>query len=174
MSKEKWLPVPEFEGIYEASSLGGIRSLSRDVVRHTAGGSNTTTIKERLIVGGPHKSGYNLIHLFKNGKRTVTTRHAVVASAFLGPRPIGMDVCHKDGVKSNCRLSNLMYGSKAENEQHKVLHGTVLKGESQPVSKLTETQAREILMNDVDDNKVLAERYGVTHSNISAIRRGKS
>ena len=155
---ETWKSVPGFEGIYEASSAGQIRSLARN----------------RLLVGGPHKSGYNLIHLYKKGARTVTTRHAVVASAFLGPRPVGMDVCHKDGVKNNCNIENLMYGTKAENEQHKVEHGTLLKGETQPASKLTETQVIEILMNDIDDNKALAERYGVTHSNISAIRRGKS
>jgi hypothetical protein len=158
VSKEKWLPIPGFEGIYEASSSGQIRSMSRS----------------QLLAGGPHKSGYNLIHLYLRGKRTTTTRHAVVASAFFGQRPDGMQVCHKDGVKSNCNIENLMYGTKAENEKHKILHGTVLKGESQPASKLTEDQAREILMNNADDNRLLAARYGVTHSNISAIRRGKS
>lgn len=50
--------------------------------------------------------------------------HAVVAEAFIGPRPAGMDVCHRDDNRLNPRLENLEYGTRAKNIQDTVRRGT--------------------------------------------------
>lgn len=156
---EIWKPVPNYETRYIASSHGRIRSLKRHM---------------KILVGGPHKGGYCIFHLYKEGARKVTTRHAVIALTFLGECPDGMQVCHIDGNPSNCKLDNLLYVTPKENSSHKRIHGTLRFGETSPVAKLTEKGVVDILNNHHDGNRVLAIKYGVTHSNISAIRLRKS
>lgn len=175
-SLERWVALPGYEGLYEVSDHGRLRSVDRHVPRRTRGGRFRKCFKRgRLIAGGSHKGGYTLIHLYRDGQREVTTLHACIALAFIGPRPEGMLVCHIDGDSSNNRPENLMYGSPQDNMDHRIGHGTKLYGERMPVSKLTEKDVAEIraapsCVNQHD----LARRYGVTNSNISAIRRGKS
>jgi hypothetical protein len=75
-----------------------------------------------------------------------------------------------DGSRTNCRASNLKWVSKEENEAHKLVHGTVLKGESHPSSKLSEDDVRIIRSFPQAPRRVLADRFNVTRDTISQIR----
>jgi hypothetical protein len=158
---EEWRPVAGFEGAYEVSNLGRVRSL-----RGPYAG--------RILSPGPHPGGYLLIHLYRNGHRTARTLHSIVAAAFIGPRPEGQEVRHFDNVKTNCAASNLSYGTHAENEADKLRHGTRLRGEANHAAKLTADDARAIRARRGERQEDLAAEFGCTFSNISAIQRGKS
>ncbi|WP_333758470.1 NUMOD4 motif-containing HNH endonuclease [Streptomyces sp. ISBFB 2968] len=106
-----WRPVPGYEN-YEVSDQGAVRSRRR---KGSAGGVLTPKVG---------KTGYHWLHLYNDGQRVSRTVHQIVAAAFLGPRPDGQEVRHLDGVASNCALSNLAYGTRAENDLDKVRHGT--------------------------------------------------
>ncbi len=107
LAAEEWRPVVGWEGRYEVSNLGRVRTLlSRPRIRRV----------------NPNKGGYlRLTMRAPFGTRSV---HILVAEAFIGPRPAPppgcyrIEVNHKDGIKANCRLSNLEYLTQLENGQH--------------------------------------------------------
>lgn len=172
--KEEWRPVVGFEGFYEVSSLGRVRSLTRTVRQRCRwGGTMLKTYKGRILKiyrDDRERCFVNLCKLGANKRRNVAV---LVAAAFLGPRPAGKIVCHGDGNPSNNTPTNLRYDTYAGNEADKKLHGTYLYGESCHAAKLTEDQVLEILASNrkgVD----LAEELGVTAAAISAIRTGKN
>lgn len=106
MSAVEWRPVPGWEGLYEVSSDGQIRSLR-------AGRPMRTFITEK---------GYRRVYLYR-GKRIQRVRvHTAVLGAFVGPRPAGMVTRHLDGNPANNHLSNLAWGTHAENEADKKRH----------------------------------------------------
>ncbi len=169
---EEWRPVVGFEGRYEVSSLGRVRSMDCRVYHqgvkrsffsyHKGQPLRQTSRGGYLAVMLPHKSG--------NYHQRPVNVHQLVAEAFLGPRPHGMDICHGDGVKKNNATSNLRYASRRENEADKIAHGTDQRGERHPRAKLTAEQVRQIrLLAPYDSQEILAGHYGVTKSLISKI-----
>jgi hypothetical protein len=113
---EHWLPVVGWEGIYEVSDLGRVYSLPRKFV--PAG---------YLTKGIINAQGYLAVMLSCRPRgldATYRPVHILVAAAFLGPRPDGMEVRHLDGVRTNPVLSNLIYGTPGENQLDSVQHGT--------------------------------------------------
>ena len=116
---ERWLPVPDYEGFYEVSSLGRVRSLVRMTARGRRGG--------RMKETPPGTCGYPVVSLWAHGTGRTVAVHVLIAAAFLGSRPAGMEVRHLDGDPSNCVLSNLAYGTHAENMRDMLAHGTARK-----------------------------------------------
>ena len=108
---ENWLPVLGYEGLYEASDLGRVRSVERKVP-HRAG---LMIVRERLLKASPNRTGYLTINLYRDGHRRLHRVHAVVASAFLGPRPDSLEVCHNNGNQLDNRLENLRYDTHSAN-----------------------------------------------------------
>ena len=109
---ETWRPIPGYEGRYEASDLGRIRSFP---TLRTKGGVRSVHID---------REGYPSLKLFLQGKSREQRVHKLVAAAFLGARPEGQEVLHKDGDRRNPALVNLMYGTRGENNLDQVRHGT--------------------------------------------------
>lgn len=108
--QEKWLPVPGFPD-YSVSDLGRVVSHKKpDQPRELRGG----------VV-----HGYRRVVLHGDDGRAFPSVHSIVASAFIGPRPAAdTDIRHLDGDRQNNRLVNLAYGSRSENMQDAVAHGT--------------------------------------------------
>lgn len=174
---ERWLPVYGFEGLYEVSNEGRVRSLDR--VQEFAGRGGGTTrrcLRGRMLAGGPHIGGYRTIHLYRHdGTRRSTLLHIVVAEAFHGPKPFPeAEVRHLDGDQTNCRADNVAWDSRVANEADKALHGTLRRGEETPQAKLTESDVIQIRARQGELQQTLADEFGCTFSNISAIQRRKS
>src|SRR5947207_616174 len=98
---ERWLRVVGYEGYYEVSSRGRVLSLHR----------HPRIMRTRL-----GDNGYLRLSLCRDGTKRTALLHCVVAAAFLGPRPPGLEVGHKDGIGSNCAASNLEYVASSENK----------------------------------------------------------
>lgn len=117
MSAE-WRPVAGWEGLYEVSSDGQVRSLPRPGARRNriyAG----RTLKQRVRLDGHPEVGLSRV-----GAQSTRTVHQLVCEAFHGARPDGMEVRHLDGNPANNNASNLAWGNRSENELDKVRHGT--------------------------------------------------
>ena len=172
MTDETWKAVPGYEGLYEASTLGKVRSLDR----YVADKRGRKRFKKGLVLaGGPHLGGYQTIHLHKDGERWATVRHIVVAVTFLPPRPSpDHEVRHRDGDKANCQPANLAWGTHEENEADKDRHGTRLRGERVGGAKLDSAAVRAIRERAGEPQQDLADEFGCTLSNISAIQLRKS
>ena len=77
----------------------------------------------RWVKASPSGKGYLAANLFLDGKSRRRYIHHLVAEAFIGPRPDGMEVRHKNGDMLDNRASNLVYGTSGENHLDTVRHG---------------------------------------------------
>lgn len=118
MNSERWLPVSGYEGSYEVSDLGRVRSLDRITDRGRKW-------RGRVMSPAPMRSnGYLIVSLWRDGSQRTTLVHRLVLSAFVGPAPDGAEGLHGDGDPENNKLTNLSWGTHSENEMDKVRHGT--------------------------------------------------
>lgn len=118
MADEVWRAVIGLEGRYEVSDLGRVRSLDREVI--TSHGV-TRRYRGRPLTPSVGNHGYLVVSVGRRVKRTV---HSLVAEAFIGPRPNGQEVRHKDGNALDCRAANLEYGTSRDNTADAIRHGT--------------------------------------------------
>lgn len=169
MSAEVWKPIPGYEGLYEVSDQGRVRSLDRVVEQLGRWGIYKRLFRGRVLATSPHPGGYRLVHLWRDGKRYATTVHVLVAAAFLGPCPCGQEVRHKDGVAGGHGLANLEYGTRKENHADKHRHGTHLQGEKQNGAVLTEAAVRAIRAARGVTHQALADRFGCSRRNVGRI-----
>jgi len=115
VSFEEWRPVVGYEGLYEVSSIGRVRSLDRT----TSHGHRLTGFMRKL----PVQLGRRSVKLSKgHGPRKISV-HVLVAEAFHGPRPDGQEVRHLDGDSLNNCVDNLAWGTGSENTLDQVRHG---------------------------------------------------
>src|SRR5690606_24472254 len=97
--RETWRDVPGYEGYYQVSDLGRVKSLARVVPDRRVG---QRSIPEKILKHGI-RSGYESVLIQRRKIRTNRTVHSLVAEAFLGPKPDGSNVCHKNGNSADNR-----------------------------------------------------------------------
>ena len=107
MSTEKWKDIVGYEGMYQVSNKGGIKSLNYRRQKYP-----------QIIKQGIDAHGYPKIRLSRNGKRTEYKVHRLVANAFLKNTNLLPEVNHKDGNKTNNNVSNLEWVTKLDNLKH--------------------------------------------------------
>ena len=169
MQLEQWKDVPGYEGLYQASTAGCIRSLTK---RST---SCRGTLKTSV-----RPDGYMNVSLFDHdGSPTSFTAHKVILITFRGPRPAGCQAAHLNGVRSDNRLDNLIWATVKENHSHKRAHGTDSSGERNPQAVLTESAVAEIRQayrpySRTHGTTALAQLYGVTPNTIWTVVKRKS
>lgn len=115
---EKWSPVAGYEGLYEVSNEGRVRSIDR-TVRHMG---NYSRLSGRMLVQHTKKTGYKLCALSRDGVVLSVRVHILVAAAFISARPDGKEIRHLDGDPANNHVDNLRWGTHAENMADLVLH----------------------------------------------------
>lgn len=118
ITNEIWKPVVGFEGLYEVSSLGRVRSLPKLI--NVNGGRWTKP--GRLLKTALGSNGYIKVTLTKDRRETTFSVHVLVAEAFIGPRPDGCDVRHLNGSPIDNREANLCYGTPKENCADRTQH----------------------------------------------------
>lgn len=117
---EIWKPIPGHEGAYEVSNLGRVRSCARKVrAVSKLGREYERPVAAQVISQQVTNAGYMLVHLYRENKRKAETVHRLVAMAFLGDAD-NRDVNHRNGVKTDNRLSNLEWLCRTDNHIHAV------------------------------------------------------
>ena len=123
---EEWRPIVGFEGRYEVSNLGRVRSLDRAIPRiSTLGKQYNRFAKGQILVLYPTKDGYLACRL---GRKTMGYVHILVAQMFLGDRRKKIIVRHLNGVCTDNNVNNLAYGTRRDNIQDAKRHGTWQQG----------------------------------------------
>lgn len=174
MQREVWKPLVGFEEAYEVSSVGRVRSVNRvvefrngqvrkylgKVIRPTTSGDN----------------GYLQVNCRVAGVATTVRVHVAVAAAFIGEKPTGRMVLHKDGKPTNNTVENLYYGTPKQNTRDRILHGRDMAGERHPSAVLTEVDVEliRIGLSRGEKHKDLADLFDVARTTISAISSGRS
>lgn len=169
-SLDPWKPVFGFQGIYEVSESGNIRSVNRiDSIG-------------RLRRGAPMKirndsQGYKIVCLTKNAIQTNMKVHRLVLTAFCGPpESIEKNECaHLDGNPNNNNLWNLVWATRKQNARHMVLHGRSQskKGDESSSAKLSSNDVHRIREAKLFGafNSDLARAYGVSTGSIYLINK---
>ena len=124
MQSSEWRSVVGYEGVYEVSDQGHIRSLDRHIEqvgrsgklyqRFMRGHSMTLTV-------GSH--GYPHVNLRRAGTSNLSLVHRLVLEAFIGPCPEGMEACHANDIKADNRLANLRWDSSEANKRDMLRNG---------------------------------------------------
>ena len=161
-----WRGVPGYEHLYEVSNTGKVRSMPRNV-DHYLGGFVRRGGKE---LAGCVRCGYRQVSLCKDGVSKTYRVHVLVALAFLGVRPAGMLICHRDGDRQNNKVSNLRYDTPQSNSDDMQAHGSVLKGQAHGNSKLTAAKVKKIrALAERTTQTALATKFGISVSQIQTI-----
>ena len=155
---EIWKDIPGYEGFYQASSKGQIKSLSR-VVRHNLGGDKI--INERILNGYVNKYGYKRVELSKRGHSKQYSEHRLVALAFLGESDLTVN--HIDGNKLNNNIENLEYLSIADNTRHAVTIGLIKNNSNIHKEEIIKDYQNGYRLRDLED------KYKTSHHDIRRI-----
>ena len=118
--KEQWLPIPGYEGFYEVSNLGRVKSLAREV---PAKGGGVQMTKEAIMSFTSHKAGYHQVSLRRDGERKKELVHRLVLLVFSGYPEENQEGRHLNDVKTDNRLENLRWGSRTENLMDRQANG---------------------------------------------------
>lgn len=146
MENQNWAPVAGYEGLYEVSDAGNVYGIK----------------KNKLLRPGV-SNGYLYVHLHKDSKGQSIRIHALVARAFIGERPEGYSINHKDCDKTNNDVSNLEYVTQAQNMRHAVLSGRMGKLSLDAVRAI-----REINISDLNI-PALAAQLEVSYCTIEGV-----
>ncbi len=166
---EEWRQIPGFPA-YDVSDLGNVRS------RKPKGGFGRVPAQPRLMKPtiGPH--GYPIVGIRgPDGRRVYWLVHRLVLFVFVGPSPAGWQCAHEDGVRSNCKLSNLSWKTCAANNADKARHGTANRGERHSCAVLTENDVyaiRELCPPNMTQQ--FADAFRVTRHSIANVLSRKT
>jgi hypothetical protein len=173
MSHESWRDIKGWEGFYQVSSEGRVRSLDRTIAQRSRWGIQTRVFKSRILKPILCTNGYLCVDLSRPGTgRERLLIHRLVAFSFCGQPQEGHEVCHLNGTRADNRAVNLRWGSRASNHADKVLHGTDFRGVKNPQCKLSVQAVISIRRSNLRI-KELAARYNVSETTISNIRTHK-
>ena len=185
--KEVWRPVRGYEGLYEVSDLGRVRSLARTVISGSfaPGGIGPRRLKTKVLKPIMDAStGYCSVMLYKDGGKRHSI-HRLVIEAFVGPAPGkvtvrkgGFVVDHINEVKTDNRAVNLRWVRTEWNtyyrygESHPIAKGRSCPGEKHGCAKLTNEQVLAI-RQDPRSQRAIAAEYGMSQATIGRIKQRK-
>lgn len=184
---EIWKDVVGYEGLYQVSNLGRVKSVARIIYKDYRN-SKTAVIKgiakqkrgDVIMQPFIKKTGYYTVSLTKDHKKKTKMIHQLVAKAFI-PNPENKEMInHIDCNTLNNRVDNLEWCTNSENQIHAMKNGLKVDfGANHPNSKLTEEDVRFIrehykFRDTVYNTRSLSEMFGVSSGIISRIVLGKS
>lgn len=141
--KERWKDVPGFEGRYQVSDAGRVRSVDRmREVRTRWGGTFFRAFRGQMLTPVLDGDGYLRVGLYDSPRSLFVPVHRLVALTFV-PNIFNLPaVDHKDSDRANPAASNLQWVTGSQNTALSASRGKMLKGEQHPHAKLTEDNVR--------------------------------
>lgn len=165
---EKWSPIKGYEGLYEVSSLGRVKSLKR-----------RSRLKDSIMKLVPTGAGYASVGLSRNGSVKTFAVARLVGEHFIPRLDPGLQINHINGIKTDNHMENLEWVTVSENNKH--AHRMGLRdthGEGHPSAKLNNAQVYRIrLIKEVTPNmplNILAKMFNITKGSISNIHLGRT
>lgn len=161
---EKFKDIKGYEGLYQISNLGRVKSLRKEQLLQKSGGIRVRD--EKILSQQKHYKGYLTLKLSKENKQKRYKVHRLVAIAFIPNNENKLQVNHIDGVKSNNKAENLEWCTNLENQKHAAKTGLKKK-------KLKREDIIKI-RKDKRLQKEIAKDYGVVFQTISDIKNKKT
>lgn len=166
---EKWKDIPGYEGLYQVSDMGSVKSCQR-VVTHPRWGFQT--IHDKILKHG-FVRGYHRVVLCNTGVCKNYFVHQLVLKAFTKSTDWKYTVNHIDSDMSNNFLTNLEWATNKENSEHAARFGDIKRGSGHPAAKLHESDI-PVIRADKRMYQDIAADFGVTACLIGQIKRKTS
>lgn len=164
---ETWRDIPGYEGLYQVSDMGNVKSLDAVIkCSGTVKGNYLSMRKGKMLRPGKMPSGHVSVSLGKNNSVCV---HTLVLLAFVGAPAKGFECLHNNGVPNDNRLLNLRWGTRSDNLRDKVRLGEGTKLTWDDVIAIKDA----LLTPYRGIGRALAKKYDVTECSISAIKHGR-
>lgn len=167
MEDKQWKLVSGFEDKYEVSSCGSVRTI----------GSGRGRVHGRELIQATMPRGYKVVNLWKDNKGRTRLVHRLVAEAFIGEIPDGMQVNHINGKKEDNHSSNLEIVTNEENRTHAIQTGLIdNKGSKNPMSKINDDTVLAIREKHSQGigYKRLAKMFNLSWGCVRAVATGKT
>lgn len=159
MREEEYKDVIGYEGKYQVSNLGNVKSLNYN-----------RTGKERILKAGKSGRGYLYVILFKGGKGKPYTVHRLVAEAFI-PNPQGLpEVNHISEDKEDNRVSNLEWCSHIDNCSYGTRNRRIAEKNSKPIYGINKVSG---LITEFKSTMEAERITGINHGNIVSCLKGR-
>ncbi|MFT8928535.1 MAG: NUMOD4 domain-containing protein [Sporolactobacillus sp.] len=173
MENEAWKAAYGFEGLYEVSNFGRIRSIKRYVPSKNG---SVRLVNSRILIVHRAYNGYLRVPMCRNAERKTVSVHRLVAETFIKNEFNKSFVNHIDGNKENNRVDNLEWVTPSENSKHALNHHLFVPkhGEDHPNSKLSSDDVKQIfyLYNSRKyTQREIGNMFGIGRTAISRILR---
>ena len=178
---EIWKDIPNYEGFYQVSNLGRIRSLNHSVL--TGLKNSKEVVKRGKIIKPNLCRGYEKITLSKNNKRVSKQVHRLVAEAFI-PNPDNKpQINHINGIKIDNKIENLEWCTSKENVNHAIKTNLITRSSlERAVKSMIEKNKKQVIQLDKEGKtiqeysslKEAEEKTSVKAKNISACLVGRT
>ena len=164
--KEIWKDIEGYEGMYQVSNMGRVRSVERTAWN----GKGYRTVAERILKAGNSGLGYLVVTLCKEGENKNHLIHRLVAKAFLPNADNLPEVNHKDENKENNKAENLEWVTCSENINHGTRNKRMAEKLSKPIFGIDKVTG---LIVEFPSAQEAERQLGIAHNNICACLKGK-
>ena len=154
LTQEYWVPIPNYEGYYEISTIGNIRSIKRSILTKSG---YLKPEKERIITQRISNKGYSTVTLSKNGQSKSQHVHRLLAQAFIPNPENKATVNHLNGDKLDNRIENLEWATYSENAIHAYKSGLYKSNE----------RKRRLIIDTCSGEKYTSIKKAAVHLNIN-------
>lgn len=144
---EEWRDIIGYEGLYQVSSLGNVKSCERRV--KCTNNTSTRLVREKILKQNFNKGGYMVVSLYKDCEKKLFTVHRLVARAFVQNPENFYEINHINDIRTDNRVENLEWCSRSYNDSWK-------RRKNRKTLKLDTCKIKKILLN----KKVNAEMTG--------------
>lgn len=166
MKEELWAAIPKYEGYYEASTLGRVRSVDRKIAHSGCGKS--ISLRGRVLKATLHKVGYLYVVLSVGGKLSTQRVHRLVAETFIPRYDLTHEVDHIDSIKTNNHVDNLRWTTHFENASRSNIGKTKNNNmEHNPRTKNVVGRNNDgVIIEQYPCAKYLTRLYGINYSTL--------
>lgn len=159
---EEWRNIPGYEGLYQVSNIGRIRSLDRLVMKW----NGMRIVHSQIISQIRSGNGYMSVTLSRDGKKHQVTVHRLVAISFLDNPNNLPTINHKNGIRDDNRVDNLEWCSYSENNKHAF---RVLGRNNSHAVPVRCIETGDVFSSMTD----AAQAFGITTTSVSGVANGK-
>ena len=161
--EEVWKDIEEYEGLYQVSNLGRVKSLNRYII---SSNGKTLFYKEKILKLRKNKHGYLYVFLYKNTVQKFYTIHRLVANAFIENPNNYPCINHKDENKENNKVSNLEWCTYLYNNTYGTRIERIIKSQFIPIYCLETNKCYNSI-------KQASEELNLDRTNIVNALRGR-